>query len=80
MPSLSCGETPPRLHLCWPYCSFGGTTGGWGNLRTTPPTHSISNIKEIRTKHSLFQGLVYISGHQYGEKNHVVILKDYHEY
>lgn len=49
---------------------FGERQGEGGSLRTL---HSISNIKEIRNKHSILQGLVYIRGNQHGEKNHVVI-------
>lgn len=62
----------PALLLLW------GNQGWTGAISGLP--HSISNIKEIRNKHSIFQELVYIRVHHHGEKNHVVILKDYHEY
>lgn len=69
--------TPQELHLCHPYCSFGGTKGGWGQSQDSPINFQ---HQEIRNKHSIFQELVYIRAHHHGEKNHVVILKDYHKY
>ena len=77
-PKQAYGETPtPGSIYASPVAPLGKQRVGGGNLRTP---HSISNIKEIRNKHSVFQELVYIREHHHGEKNHVVILKDYHEY